>query len=228
MRFLRTPERPSGSDGFEVNSRERRGGAVSADVVGPFQQRGFRTALSRPKALVQDSFVALHETLREIAALEEAGVIERYAIGGAVGATRYAQAAETEDVDVFVTFAVSEQARLDPLGAIYEFLRSRGAALDGPYVRLGDWPVQFLPAIGPLLEEAIADALEVEVDGFMTRIFTAEHLAALALDLGRAKDKVRVVMLRESRQFDSHRFLEIVQRHGLAKKWDAFSKAFLT
>ena len=173
---------------------------------------------------MQDSVVALIEALREIAQLGAAGVIDRYAIGGAVGATRYAEAAATEDVDVFVTFAVGDRSRLDPLGAIYDFLRKRGATVDGAHVRLGGWPVQFLPAEGALLEEAIAEAQDVDVSGVRTRFFTAEHLAAIALGLGRAKDKLRVVMLLESPSFDKRRFMEILQRHDLSAKWQDFSR----
>lgn len=189
--------------------------------------RTVSAGLSRPSHDDKISVVALLDALGEIAAIEGAGVIERYAIGGAVGAARYAEAAETEDVDVFVTFIAPERARLDPLGAISAFLRERGAAVDGAHVRLGGWPVQFLPAERPLLAEAITDAAEVEVEGFRTRIFTAEHLAAIALDVGPAKDKLRIVQLKDSKKFDMHRFAEIVRRHGLTKKWDAFSKTIL-
>ena len=52
---------------------------------------------------IQDVFVALND-------LEASGVIDRYAIGGAVGATFYLEPVATLDVNVFVAFraAVSE------------------------------------------------------------------------------------------------------------------------
>jgi hypothetical protein len=47
---------------------------------------------------------------------------------------------------------------------------------------IAGWPVQFLPARDPLLQEALATAVEKDVDGTPARVFTAEHIAAIALD----------------------------------------------
>ena len=49
--------------------------------------------------------------------------------------------------------------------------------------------MQFLPPTGPLAEEALTNAIELDVGGISARVFTAEHLAAIALQTGRAKDK---------------------------------------
>ena len=46
------------------------------------------------------------------------------------------------------------------------------------------------------VEEALADAVTVDVDGTPARVFTAEHLAAVALQTGRAKDKARPAPVR--------------------------------
>ena len=52
--------------------------------------------------------------------------------------------------------------------------------------------MQILPADDPLLREAMREAIAVEVEGQHVRVFSAEHLAAIALDTGRAKDKIRL------------------------------------
>jgi hypothetical protein len=171
--------------------------------------------------------VSLHEVLSAVHGLETAGVVERYAIGGAVGATRYLAAVSTEDVDVFVTFKGASAATLDPLAPIYAYLKPRGAKVREGHLVIGGWPVQFLPAAGPLLEEAIADAVDVDVEGVPTRVFTAEHLTAIALQVGRAKDKLRVVQMMEARVLDIPRFETILERHGLKTKWEEFSRGFL-
>ena len=49
--------------------------------------------------------MAIRDVLAMLADLEQNGVVERYALGGAVAATRYTSPAATEDVDVFVSFA---------------------------------------------------------------------------------------------------------------------------
>ena len=58
--------------------------------------------------------------------------------------------------------------------------------------------MQFLPPTGPLVEEALEAAVEVEVEEISTRVFTAEHLAAIALQTGRPKDKARLLQFIES------------------------------
>lgn len=172
-------------------------------------------------------YVSLHQVLIELRELEVAGIVERYAIGGAVGATRYVEAAATEDVDVFVTFKRTPAAQLDPLAPVYAFLKPRGAEVEGEHLVIGGWPVQFLPAESPLLAEAIDDAVDDVVDGVRTRVFTAEHLAAIALQLGRAKDKLRVVQMVETQVLDMPRFKALLTRHGLSDKWTDFSQTIL-
>src|SRR5687767_1238806 len=67
---------------------------------------------------------ALVKTLRVISQMHSAGVIGRYAIGGAVGAAFYVEPAATLDVDVFVGIPeVSGKAIITP-GVIYEYLRA--------------------------------------------------------------------------------------------------------
>jgi hypothetical protein len=77
------------------------------------------------------------------------------------------------------------------------------------------------------LEEALEDASETKVDGVDVRVFTAEHLAAIALDTGRGKDKARLLQFLEARALDMMRFEAIVARNGLAQRWRQFKKQFL-
>jgi hypothetical protein len=69
---------------------------------------------------------------------------------------------------------------------------------DGQPPRPAGWPVQVLPAGAPVVEEALRDAVERDVDGTSVRVFTAEHLAGIALQLGRAKDKARLLQFIEA------------------------------
>ena len=93
---------------------------------------------------------------------------------------------------------------------------------------IGGWPVQFLPPTGPLAEEALAEAVETDVEGTSARVFTAEHLAALALQTGRAKDKARLLQFIESGALDVSRFQSILTRHALGAAWQKFERQFLS
>ena len=65
--------------------------------------------------------------------------------------------------------------------------------MDGEYIVMDGWPLQFLPPTGPLVEAALARASTVDVEGVPARVFSAEHLAAIALETGRGKVALRVV-----------------------------------
>ena len=66
-----------------------------------------------------------------------------------------------------------------------------------------------------------------DVDGIATRVFTAEHLAAIALQLGRTKDKLRVEQMAREQVLDMKVFNEVLRQHGLLAKWEDFSKRYL-
>src|SRR3989442_10117049 len=156
------------------------------------------------------------------------GVIERYAIGGAVGATFYLEPVATLDVDVFINFRPEAGRLLTSPQPIFDYLKARGGKMEGEYIVVAGWPVQFLPATNPLIEEALAQAVEKKVGGISARVFSAEHLAAIALQTGRAKDKARLLQFIEAGLLDAARFQEIVQRHGLVDAWTKFERQFLS
>jgi hypothetical protein len=145
------------------------------------------------------------------------GAIVDYAIGGAIGASFYLPAMQTEDVDVFV-FLPATGSPLVSLSPVYEALKIQGGIAEREYVRFGAWPVQILTDATPLIAEAIRDALAVDFDGIPTRVFKPEHLCAVALETGRAKDYARVVLFLESEQVTRNDLKEIASRFGLSKR----------
>jgi hypothetical protein len=155
------------------------------------------------------------------------GVIDRYALGGAVAATFYLEPVSTIDVDIFVAFRPTPGSRLLSPQPIFDYLTARGHAVEGEYLLIAGWPVQFLPPTGPLLEEALLRASEVDVEGVPVRVISAEHLAAIALETGRAKDHARLVQFVESGALDPASFQAILRRHGLVERWRSFEKRFL-
>ena len=169
----------------------------------------------------------IKETISTINQMQADGVIERYAIGGAVGATFYLEPVATLDVDIFTSVHSEAGSLLANLQPIFDYLKARGGTLDGEYIVVAGWPVQFLPVAGTLLEEALAQSVEKDVAGTPARVFTAEHLAAIALQAGRAKDKARLLQFLESGVLDPSRFQANIARHGLQPAWQRFEKQFL-
>lgn len=172
--------------------------------------------------------LSILEVIATLNRMEADGVVRRYAIGGAVGATFYLEPVATLDVDVFVALEASPGSLLVEVEPILRYLRSRGGRVEGEYVHVAGWPVQLLPPTGPLVDEALAEAVTVNVQGTAARVFTAEHLAAVALQTGRAKDKARLLQFIESGVLDAGRFRAILARHALLDAWDRFERQFLT
>ena len=156
------------------------------------------------------------------------GIIDHYAIGGAVGATFYLEPVATLDVDVFITFQAEAGQLLVSPQPIFEYLKARGGVMQGEYIMVAGWPVQFLPPGTPLVEEALQESVQRDVDGTPVRVFTAEHLAAIALQTGRAKDKTRLLQFIEVGALDASRFQTILARHALVDRWRQFERLFLT
>src|SRR5450432_4082955 len=157
----------------------------------------------------------IQEVILGINQMQADGVIDRYAIGGAVGATFYLEPVSTLDVDVFVAFHSEPGSLLVSPQSILDYLKARGGTMEGEYIVIGGWPVQFLPPTGSLVEEALKEAVETDVEGITARVFTAEHLAAIALQTGRAKDEARLLQFIETGALDSERFQAIIARHDL-------------
>lgn len=91
-----------------------------------------------------------------------------------------------------------------------------------------DWPVQFLPASSPLLSEALEQAVTADLSGIPVRVMTAEHLVAIALDTGRAKDFSRIIQFLDQQAIDIAQLDLILKRHNLDVKWLKFRERFLT
>ncbi len=170
----------------------------------------------------------IKEVIRTINQMEVDGIISGYAIGGAVGAIFYLQPTATADVDVFISFDIEPGSLIIDPQPIFDYLKQRGCMMQDDSVMIGGWPVQFLPPAGPLVEEALACAVTMDVQGMKTRVFTAEHLAAIALQTGRAKDKIRLVQFVEAGVLDATRFQSILTRHGLQAAWQKFERQFLS
>ena len=105
-------------------------------------------------------------TFAVINQMQADGVIGKYAIGGAVGATFYLEPVATLDIYIFVSF--QKAGSLLTVSPIYDYLTARGFKAEKEYIIIESWPVQFLPAGNALVEEALALAVETDLEDVRT------------------------------------------------------------
>lgn len=166
----------------------------------------------------------MEKTLKVINRMEADGVIQRYAIGGAVAAIFYIEPFTTYDLDIF--FATDLSGGLITLAPLYEYLARQDYEAEGEAVNIEGWPVQFLPTYNPLVAESVEQAVGIKFKRTPTRVMSAEHLVAIMLQTGRTKDYARAVGFLEEGVADVERLEDILSRHGLDEEWREFSRRF--
>ena len=162
----------------------------------------------------------MQKTLAILNELESAGLVERYAIGGAMAGFFYAEAVVTEDLDAFVLLKTS--GGLISLTPIYDFLKQRGATEEREHLWLAGTLVQLIPTFDALTEEAVREAVEKTIGQTKTRVMRVEHLIVIALKTGRAKDHSRISLLLEQAEVDEARLRDILLRHQLQDRWEKY------
>jgi hypothetical protein len=170
---------------------------------------------------------AVKTTLEAINQMQADGVIGKYAIGGAVGATFYLEPAATLDVDIFVALPTASGGLLLSLAPIYDYFKAHGGTVRDEYIVIGGWPVQFLPPRDDLEREALAESISTTVEDVNTWVMSAEHLVAIALRTGRNKDHNRVLQFLEQDAVDRVKLHSLLERHGLTAKWQQFERKYL-
>lgn len=167
----------------------------------------------------------MKEVAKLLEDLKASGVIRDYALFGAVAQMRYTEPVATLDADVLVL--LSNDTGLDVLAPIYNFCRKRGHVPQGEAIRVGNWPVQFVPTFSRLTEEAVREAEIGEIDGIPVRVISAIHLAVIALSVGRTKDHLRILALIEAGGVHEEELQKLAVRHKLAAQWAVFKKRFI-
>ncbi|MGH7895884.1 MAG: hypothetical protein ACREQL_14525 [Candidatus Binatia bacterium] len=157
--------------------------------------------------------------------MRSAGVVQDYALFGAVAQMRYTEPVATLDADVLV--AVPTTDRLDALSGIYEFCAAKGFRAEGEAIGVGAWPTQFVPVFSAITREAVERAETADFDGVPLRVVRAEYLAVIALGVGRAKDFTRILALLESQSVTRPQIGKLAMRHGLSEAWRRFESRFL-
>jgi hypothetical protein len=154
------------------------------------------------------------------------GDLKHYAIGGATAAGFHGEPLATRDIDVFVFLDPAPNSILITLDGLYSRLAKMGfAEFEEEGLLIHGFPVQFLVASPGLETEAVERAIMVEWDTHRIRVMRPEHLAAIAMSVGRPKDRARVVYLLELPGFDRSSFEDIITRYGLSIRWHEWANA---
>lgn len=161
--------------------------------------------------------MAFADTLRALNAVKADGVIEEYAIAGAMAIVFWAEPVPTFDLDVLVLPAVPEGG-LVGLGSIYRWADARGYPAQDEHIVVEGLPTQFIPAPNSLAREAIATASALEYEGESVRVVRPEYLIALYLQpqARTPRRRERAAMLLELASLNRALLDEILQRHGLS------------
>lgn len=144
--------------------------------------------------------------------LRSLGIIEEWALGGALAGIYYVEPFATYDADIF--FIPSDKGLTAGIPAIYAHLKSQGWDVEAEHLILRGFPVQWLAAHG-LTEEAVREAREIDLLSIPGRVFRAEHIVAIAASVGRLKDKARIEQMFEQATLDRAFLDAILQRHHL-------------
>jgi hypothetical protein len=161
----------------------------------------------------------MKKTIQVINKLKEKGVIQDYAIGGAIASFFYLEATLTEDLDIFVQIE-SVNGEIITLSFLFRSLEDVGySEFRKEGVVIDKWPVQFLPITTELEKEALKNARYEVIEGESVKVFSSEYLMAICLSVGRAKDKIRFEQFLNEKCYDEKRFIDVISRHNLIDKY---------
>jgi hypothetical protein len=148
--------------------------------------------------------------------IKDAGVVQEYAVAGAMAIVFWTEPVPTYDLDVLVWLPPSTSP-IVRLTDVYDWLSARGYQADAEHVLIEGLPVQFLPAHSRLADEALRSAATLDYQGTPVRVVRPEYLIALYLEPAArtARRLERAALLAESPDLDRQQLAAILERFGL-------------
>ena len=156
--------------------------------------------------------IPLADVLRAANELVSAGLIQDYALGGALAAIYYTEPVTTYDADII--FVASDKSLSAGIPEIYAHLQSKGWRVEREHLLVKDFPVQFIAASG-LTEEAVREAKPIEYESVRAKVFRPEYIVAIAASVGRHRDFARIEQLMTQANIDKALLDDILRRHNL-------------
>ena len=159
---------------------------------------------------------SLGDTFKAINDLKAGGVIEEYAVAGAMALVFWTEPVATFDLDVLVTLAGPSSGLLS-LDAIYRWAEAQGYPVQSEHIVVEGMPTQFLPSPNPLAREAVGAAAEMDYQGVPVRVVRPEYLIALYLEpqAKTHKRRERAGALLDLPSLNRALVDGILERHGL-------------
>ena len=156
------------------------------------------------------------DTLRVLNEMKMAGVVEDYAVAGAMALAFWTEPIPTFDLDVLV-FLPGSEPTIVSLEPLCPWTADRGYTARAEHVMIEGAPVQFLLAHNELADEAIERAVTLDYEGVSVRVVRPEHLVALYLEPGARtlKRRERAAALRESSAVDQAQLDDLFKRFNL-------------
>jgi hypothetical protein len=161
--------------------------------------------------------MAFADALRALNDIKKDGVIEDYAIAGAMAVVFWTEPAPTFDLDVFVRLP-GPPTGLVRLDGIDRWAASRGYPPQDEHLVIEGLPTQLIPAPNELTLEAITAAAELDYEGVRVRVARPEYLIALYLqpEARTQKRRERAAMLRALPTLNRELADGILDRYGLS------------
>lgn len=161
--------------------------------------------------------------LKVINGLIKEQLLEDYVIGGGVAVLYYTEPVLTYDFDIICIFPHTG-ALINPT-PVFDYLKSKGYLFGKEdRVNIEGIPVQFIPVSEGLVEDAVKNAVTVNISGVETKILAVEYLAAIMLQLNRPKDRAKIDLLinNDEVSIDTLKLQRILTKHNLMNKWERF------
>jgi len=133
---------------------------------------------------------SLSDVLVELNDLKETGIINDYAIGGGYASIYHGVPYTTFDLDVLLVLNSDEDFH-----KLWDYYLQKGNKISQLYIYIAGMPVQFLPNINPLFNEAVTEAMQLELNGVSGKVVTVEYLIVLLLTSFRVKDRIKIAEL---------------------------------
>lgn len=166
--------------------------------------------------------LALLKIFKLLEQMERENVLAEWAVGGSIGCMFYTEPFFTKDIDVFVYIEPTKLGLID-MSLIFDWLRNKGyKRFEGQSIIIEEWKVDFIPASEGLIGEAVKKARTVKVGEVNTKVMSAEHLIAIALQVGRRQDYARIEKLLQQGETSKNKLARILKRFGLYKKWESY------
>ena len=160
--------------------------------------------------------------LSALAEMEHVGIIENYALGGAFAAILHSEPISTIDLDIFFFFKEKQTGPVLSLEKLYDFAKLKGFSFDHEFINIDGWLVRFVESSeNRLWSEAVEKADILMISSREARVIGREHLVAMWLLAGRAKDYQKITMFVDAAILDYGKLTDILSRHGLLLKWEA-------